>query len=274
LLIAIFGMFFPLFNTLFQMMAGVHQSYMVFFFLATRVAFEKINKMLAKKLSADMFPLTVMLAVYAYEFAMCVMMSSIRHAFVIIVLIGADLAENMIHLWCLRKKASREDPVEVVQGPDDPPRPFPGSDGSLVCLVSVLLVREFVELVVPLQLIVIILTLQFGPGKPFNELVSGFEHGLPNELLNVLRYLVIDVVAEAAVFAIASLVLRAQGFRPLRLLRGVLSANLGSYFTIALGCVMFYLQLQHSHFGCDFSFKFAWVQADTASWQHGLQWAT
>lgn len=257
MLIAIFGIFFPLFNCVFRRLRGAYQILAISAFLFARIVFEGISKLLARKLGANMYPLTVALAVYSYEFSMCVMMGFIKSPIVLVMFIGVDMCENAYHVWCLWKQTGKAD-----------------SEGRRLFISSVVLLREFVEMAVPVQLGVIILAFHFGPAKQFNQLVSALPQGMPPELCQILMYLGIDIMAEVAVFYFTCTLLRAQGLKPLRLLRGVLAANLGSYFVTALACMMFYLQLQHSHFGCDFDFQFLWVaQEGSATWSQGTVWS-
>ena len=67
-------------------------------------------------------------------------------------------------------------------------------------------------------------------------------------------------------------ILRRWGDSPLRLLRAIVKVNLYDFLSAFMCCSLFFLMMQHSHWGLDPTFRFAWVGDGKKEWLHGLTW--
>merc|ERR1712137_49190 len=132
-------------------------------------------------------------------------------------------------------------------------------------ILAMLLTRELAELLAPLQMLVILPALYYGPGptRNLNSLVSNLTQ---EQFQTVLLYALVDILTELVIIVCTWRFLRTHATQPLALLRGIIVGHSLAAYTILLCTVWLYsLSLQYVPNGCDFSFEFSWLRDDNAT---------
>lgn len=197
-------------------------------------------------------PAVVILAVYAYEMNLCIALFSSPQIGVLVELLAFDVFENLYHLWCFSRYR--------VESKSDARRQQ--------CIVVTLLLRECVQILAPIQYLVV-LTLEYFVRHKFNDAVCRMDH---EEFLRAVTYLLVDIAADIVIGVVTSLYLRRQGVSPLTTLRGVLAVDLPLYLSIVALCLLHFHGLQHASMGNDKALQFLWVRNPEARWECGVEW--
>ena len=94
---------------------------------------------------------------------------------------------------------------------------------------------------------------------------------------HTIHMVVVDLIAELAMWVFTIVSLRRQGIKPLQFLRGVLLGHglhgFLWYLSFMNVWVIVCVAMQHSHYGTDFSFRFHWIVDDNARWIGSSKWA-
>ncbi|KAF4665008.1 hypothetical protein FOL47_004827 [Perkinsus chesapeaki] len=99
--IVVFGISYPFLFFVSSKTAGDIRLLVGSFFYVFRAIFERVSKHFAKKYCIDCYPMIVLFAMYAYEFFISSVISSVKQLSVAILLIGLDLLENAYYLLCI-----------------------------------------------------------------------------------------------------------------------------------------------------------------------------
>jgi len=249
---AVFGAIIPFYKTVLDKADPIPQVFGALGLVVLRVLLEKICGLCAVKLGFDLFPFVIALSMFAYELAVCSLLTSLRW-FAILIVLAADILENSYYQFALFREHNRciarerEGDIRRVSKKV--------SRGSTSMVASVLLLRELVEVLVPMQFLVMLSFLFHGPARSHNDLVDHLRKWDGREsFFRLLVILILKTSLKAVAFVVSCLLLRKKGVTPFWHLRGLLAADLASFVTLANSAVVYFMMLQHSHFGCDLTF--------------------
>ncbi|CAE8632695.1 unnamed protein product [Polarella glacialis] len=216
-------------------------------YLVGKLMYERFGIFLSKRLGADIMPSLIYIGSVSYEMNLCVALAGGVHPGAFAMLLGIDAVENIFHL------------VSIVRNPSPKAQQF---------IMAHTLLREFVELLVPAQFLLLLTVLRHIRPR-YNDLVCS----LSDEAFRSLQLaLAMDVAVEAVVCLLVQVVLLYKGLTPLTLLRGILALHCHEFLAVHSALVCYYLWSQHSHMSMDLSWTFAWLQSESAIWECGLQW--
>jgi len=250
----VFGVVYPVFRANFYQLDTPGQLGSFIVHLLARLVIERIGEFLASKLSMSIYPVFIFAAVYNYELANCSMAPGVKQPYIWGVPLLADLLENVYYTYCLRRHQ------------------WSGADWarSRECILAVLLVREFIEIVAPLQVTALVLGVDASAGRRFNCLVANLSR---EDVRQTAFLLLATALVQIASLVVTSWYLKTLGLRPLEFLCGLCASTGRCLFTTcAAGALMWFMVLQHTHTGCDLSFKFNWVGSEDQRWVSCFQW--
>merc|ERR1711971_476430 len=118
-------------------------------------------------------------------------------------LILFDLVENVFHLWSLSRA------------------PISENAGQKEYIISALIMREFAEVTVPMQ-VLLVLNVMYNVQPRFFHFVCNMT---PGEMKQAQQYLALDALIEAVIAIFTCVFLRRRGERPLDMLRGFVSMH-------------------------------------------------
>ncbi|CAE8643922.1 unnamed protein product [Polarella glacialis] len=216
-------------------------------YLVCKLLFERLGILLSKRLGADIMPSFIYMGSACYEMNLCVALAGGVHPGAFAMLLGIDAVENIFHL------------VSMLRNPSPKVQQF---------IMAHTLLREFVEVLVPAQFLLLLTVLRHIQPR-YNNLVCS----LSDEAFRSLQLaLAMDVAVEAVVCLLVQVVLLYKGFTPLTLLRSILALHWPDFLVMHSCLTCFYLWSQHSHMSMDLSWTFAGLQSESAIWECGLQW--
>lgn len=133
--------------------------------------------------------------------------------------------------------------------------------------------REFVEVVVPLQSAIAIYILrEFGTDH--NTLVYQMDD---DDFRSTMHYILLDAVVEFVIFAISLVALKIifPSILPHCVLFGVLNEHHFAFFGLNCAAWMMIYVYQHAYSGVDETFNFDWLHcAKNATWEGGFEWSS
>ena len=138
-------------------------------------------------------------------------------------------------------------------------------------IISVLLQREAVELLVPIQSLAA-LTLMYHVNPRPNDLVHSWNE---HDYHQAMWYVSLDVAITAAVSVITVFVLKGlyPGVSCLVILRGVLGQHFLTMCLFSFVCWLYVLFFQNAYGGMDLGLSFEWLRcAGDVVWVGGLEW--
>ena len=156
--------------------------------------------------------------------------------------------------------------------------PVDSIDSSKVYIMSILLEREFVELIVPIQAMIAVSLMYFGGAKHTNTVVSDWDD---DHYKFAMIYLVIDIGMELLIFSGTYWIV--EKMFPRFSARNILLRILGSkhFWAIFIFCCVSWLTcnvMQTTYSGMDTGFEFKWIQSEcndngeALTWVQGFQW--
>ncbi|CAE8684894.1 unnamed protein product [Polarella glacialis] len=245
--ICVFAGVFLLLNAVLARARPLQQIALTVVYLVGKLLFERFGIFLSKRLGADIMPSFIYIGSACYEMNVCVALAGGVHPGAFAMLLGIDAGENIFHL------------VSMVRNPSPKVQQF---------IMAHMLLREFVEVLVPAQFLLLLTVLRYIQPR-YNDLVCS----LSDETFRFLQLaLATDVAVEAVVCLLVQVVLLYKGFKPLTLLRGILTLHWLEFLSIHSSLLCYYLWSQHSHMGMDLSWTFAWLQSESTVWECGSQW--
>lgn len=187
-------------------------------------------------------------AACAYEINLCIALTGGFHWVIFATLLFIDVAENAYHvLSCLR-----DTDLQV--------RHF---------IAAQLLLREWVEVTVPLQFLIVLLWIwNFRPAN--TDLFCGMSE---DDFKGTLMILAIDFAIEGAVSIIAQCCMGRLGLRPVQMLRSLLSVHAHAFSVTHVACLIYFLSATNPHMGMDMTFRFSW-RIPNSAWVCGSSWTS
>jgi len=250
-----FGVIFPVLNAILLQINTFWQALLALVYLATKVLFEQFAVMLSKRLGADSMPFFVFMATLAYEVNMCLSFAGGFHWGIFAELICFDAVENAFHIWHLwRQRYSHRDKD-------------PSSWARQQYMIAIVMLREFIEILVPAQFYFILTVLH--RVQPLLNTIVCSQRDL--EFQRMQHLLMLDCGIELLIGSASVVALWWRGFSPLLVLKGLLTICFAIFLACAVCVYMYALALQHSHMGMDLTLQFLWMRNE-ASWECGIRW--
>jgi len=252
-IMAIFGFAFPAVYALVKQSDGSLQFVYILLLFFARLLFEGTIAVLFKYLGADVMPLAIFCGVGAYEITVGMCLTTSAHWSVVVELVLFDLLENIYYVWSLRRIIAQEDT---------------GMQKQRRRVVVILMVRQFLQVLVPVwYLLVQFAAYHWQP--TFNTIVSEMT---PDGYRWATQCVLINLAIECIVFVVTCKTLQRLGDRPLHLLCAVVKVNFVDFLFAFNPTALYLLMVQHSHWGVDTTFQFAWVGGGQKQWIRGLTW--
>jgi len=209
-------------------------------------------------LSEDDLTIIKFVAMAGYEFVLCIVLFGDLHWAVVLELVLLDVLENSYHILSLWRHGLLEGGIHN-----------PSKRSVQQSIMGSLMVREFVELLVPLQFMVQLQFLRLGAPR-FLQMVCvhgnrGLEQGL--------TYLAVDVAIKIFVLVMTVCLLRWYNLRPFQMLHCLGCTHAYAMTSMLPAGALSVFAIEHSHFGVDFSLQFSWLRNPQPSWQCGVTWA-
>ena len=291
----LFVAFYPILGGIFFQSGVVVQACLVPVFFFLKMWYEyTADGVLTKSFGSDMYPPVAMFGAMFNEAVLSVMITNVKSPFVFAVLLLADVVENAFCFYSLLKTkmsvSGRIAPTKEVEENVETRKSLTKrsssvypliqdlnrgshSQGTALYIVAILLQRELVETLVPLQASIVISVL-YKSGIRSNTLVSSWTS--EKDYHNALMYLAIDFGIELVVFMCTVLILKRvyPEFSAWRILMGLLrSAGLFS-LTNCYSVWFSVLFFQNTLSGIDLSLKFEWLgcNGENATWIGGFNW--
>ena len=225
------------------------------------------------------------------------MLTNIQHVAVFLVLIIADVSENIYCIFSLyhRLRLSRKI-VPIDEDCDDTNESKQSAntltkrtssvlklietldekrdEGTILFIAATLLQREFVEVIVPIQSFGVLTVLYHADVKS-NSITSSWNG--PEDYHSAMMYTGLDLGVELFVFVCTISILRLM-FPELsswRILSGLIRANFSAMILLMVACWMAMLCFQCLYWGMDPTFRFEWIQCaddENATWNGGFDW--
>jgi hypothetical protein len=250
-----FALFYPILGGVFFQSNVVLQACLIPVFFGLRSWFEyKCDAATTNTYGSDKLPTMSFGGVMLHEICLSTMITSIKHPLVFVTLVLADVFENAFCLWSLsRSKSSSNVIVPTENKPSTHKISLTKRSSSLVSLAkdlrevkdesskgtalfiaAILLQREMVETIVPIQAS-IVMTVLYASKIKSNSMVSQWTS--IDDYIQAMMYIGIDLGVEVIVFAFSVLALKKiyPEFSACRILMGLVRSN---------GFVMFSSTLQ------------------------------
>ena len=277
----------------------VVQACLIPVFFGLRSWFEyKCDAAITNTFGSDKLPLMSFAGVMVHEICLSTMITSIKHPLVFVTLVLADVFENAFCLWSLyRSKVSSSVVVPTENESSTAHRNKPkksltkrsssvyslakdlrevkdeSADGTALFIAAILLQREMVETIVPMQAAVV-MTLLYASEVKSNSMVSQWTSR--DDYIQAMMYLGIDLGVEVLVFACSILVLKRiyPKFSAWRILMGLVLSNKTMMFSYTVVTWLAVLVFQNTLSGSDLTLKFEWLNCngENATWVGGFDW--
>jgi hypothetical protein len=274
-ILAVFAFGFPILNAGMLVASERVTPLLACVYLLTKLLFEWFCCKMSKYLGADIMPAVIFLASYAYEMNLCTVLSFDVRWTMAIQMVGFDIVENCYHIYSFLRNQNNHGSssdgggdIESINDPGDGEVYSNSSKGHNYYLLAACLIRELLEIMVPLQYVTL-LVLSYFTQPRFNTLICGMT---PEAFKRTVGFLLMDIAVEVMVFIAMYMIFRRNGVRPFRLLRGFLATNLAVFLASAVCWNMYFSCLVHSHFGADMTLEFRWLRVENAQWVCGLRW--
>ena len=217
------------------------------------------------------------------------MITSIKHPLVFATLILSDVVENAFCLWSLSRSRSSNVVAPVVTNDSSRPpvksllrrsssvyaltKDACTSEGTALFIAAILLQREMVETIVPMQA-ALVMSVLYASGVKSNSMVSHWTSG--EDYSRAMLYLGIDLAVELVVFACTIVVLKRiyPKFSPVRILMGLVRSSALVMLAFTTMVWVSVLIFQNTLSGLDLSMRFEWLDCDgeNATWVGGFDW--
>jgi hypothetical protein len=225
------------------------------------------------------------------------MLTGIKHPIVFVVLVTADVMENLYCLLSLylRLRGSRNkiSPLDDHNNENDTEHHLKSltkrtssvykllndmddreTQGTILFIAATLLQREFVETIVPIQAFGV-LTALYHADVNSNAIKSSWSGS--EDYHNAMMYTGIDLGVELFVFVSTIITLNVMfpEVSPWRILSGLVRTNFKVMVLCMTFCWLFMFLFQCFYNGMDPTFRFEWVRCadqENATWNGGFDW--
>jgi len=241
---------------------------------------------------SDKLPALSFFGIMVHEICLSVMITSIKHPLVFVTLVLADVCENAFCLWSLSRSKSHDNIIVPIDDNSSSvekttksltkrsssvyalTRDQNTSEGTALFIAAILLQREMVEAIVPIQS-AFVMSVLYASGVKSNSMVSQWKSD--EDYIKAMIYLGIDLGVELVVFLCTVLALNRiyPKFSAWRILMGLVRSSgiLMLAFTTSIWFTV--LMFQNTVSGLDLSFQFKWLDCDSsknATWVGGFDW--
>jgi len=297
-----FAMLYPVLGGVFFQASIVLQACLIPVFFALRSWFEyKCDAAITNTYGSDKLPVMNFLGVMMHEICLSTMITSIKHPLVFVTLVLADVFENAFCLWSLSRSKISSSVVVPVDSTTQrnthnnnnnnksltkrsssvfslakdlrEVKNDESSEGTALFIAAILLQREMVETIVPMQAAVA-MTLLYASDVKSNSMVSQWTS--KDDYIQAMMYLGIDLGVELFVFACSIFALRSiyPKFSAWRILMGLVRSNSMMMLTFTVMIWVGVLFFQNTLSGLDLTLKFEWLNCDgeNATWVGGFDW--
>jgi hypothetical protein len=294
-----FAMLYPILGGVFFQSSVVVQACLIPVFFALRSWFEhKCDAAITNIFGSDKLPSLSFMGVMLHEICLSTMITSIKHPLVFVTLVLADVFENAFCLWSLSRSKSSSNAIVPVDSTihrhntlhkksltkrsssvfslakdlrevkDDE-----SSQGTALFIAAILLQREMVETIVPMQAAVV-MTLLYASDVKSNSMVSQWTSS--EDYIQAMTYLGIDLAVELIVFACSILALKRiyPQFSAWRILMGLVRSNSAIMLSYTVLTWLAVLLFQNTLSGLDLTLRFEWLNCNgkNATWIGGFDW--
>ena len=223
------------------------------------------------------------------------MLTGIKHPIVFVVLVTADVMENLYCLLSLylRLRSSRNKIVPLDDHNNENDKHLKSltkrtssvykllhdmddreTQGTILFIAATLLQREFVETTVPIQAFGV-LTALYHADVNSNSITSSWNSS--EDYHNAMMYTGIDLGIELFVFVctIITLNMMFPEVSPWHILTGLVRTNFKVMVFSMAFCWLFMFSFQCFYLGMDPTFRFDWVRCadkENATWNGGFDW--
>jgi hypothetical protein len=295
----VFAMLYPILGGVFFQSNVVVQACLIPVFFALRSWFEhKCDAAITNTFGSDKLPSLSFLGVMLHEICLSTMITSIKHPLVFVTLVLADVFENAFCLWSLSRSKLSSNAIV----PDDSTthrhnthhkksltkrsssvfslakdlrevKNDESSQGTALFIAAILLQREMVETIVPMQAAVV-MTLLYASDVKSNSMVSQWTSS--DDYIQAMTYLGIDLAVELIVFACSILALKRiyPQFSAWRILMGLVRSSSATMLSYTICTWLTILLFQSTLSGLDLTLKFEWLNCngENATWIGGFDW--
>jgi hypothetical protein len=295
----LFGGLYPILGGVFFQSNIVLQACLIPVFFGLRSWFEyKCDAETTNTFGSDKLPVMSFLGVMMHEICLSTMTTSIKHPLVFATLVFADVFENAFCLWSLNRSKVSNSVVVPTENESSTTHTNKhkksltkrssnvysltkdlrdvydeSSEGTTLFIAAILLQREMVETIVPIQAAVV-MTLLYASDVKSNSMVSQWTSR--GDYIQTMIYLGIDLGVEVIVFVCSILALKHiyPKFSAWRILMGLVrssSTMMFSFTVLTWFCVLIY---QNTLSGLDLTLKFEWFNCngENATWVGGFDW--
>ena len=224
------------------------------------------------------------------------MLTGIKHPIVFVVLVTADVMENLYCLLSLylRLRSSRNKIVPLDDHNNENDKHLKSltkrtssvykllhdmddreTQGTILFIAATLLQREFVETTVPIQAFGV-LTALYHADVNSNSITSSWNGS--EDYHNAMMYTGIDLGVELFVFVCTIMILKCMlpELSPWRILSCLIRTNFTAMVLCMTSCWLYMFLFQCFYLGMDPTFRFEWVRCANdanATWNGGFDWS-
>ena len=294
-----FAILYPILGGVFFQANVVFQACLVPVFFALRTWYEyKCDAVITSTFGSNKLPLLSFAGVMLHEICLSTMITSIKHPLVFVTLVFADVFENMFCFWSLSRSKSSTNvvvPVDSITHGNHTlhkksltkrsssvlslakdlreVKDGESSQGTALFIAAILLQREMVETIVPIQAAVV-MTLLYASDVKSNSMVSAWTSR--DDYIQAMMYLGIDLGVEIIVFVCTIFALKQiyPNFSSFRILMGLVRSNSTMMLSFTIMTWLTILWFQNTLSGLDLTLKFEWLNCDgeNATWVGGFNW--
>lgn len=208
---------------------------------------------------------------FAYEyFVATVLQSKDTSWYMVLLLIGVDISENLLAVVLLRRRGG--DLSTWLKGLNPEAGNLETTSALYGYIVS-LAIREIAEISAPLCYLLMSVILSYTNPK----MNDNFAHATGAELRQGIIVVGADVLFEMAVLLLTIYVMnKSGGIDFYGIMHGATKRYFWFFVSTQYVCVAYFAAMQHAYSGMDFSLRFAWVGDDRhdARWLGGLCYVT
>eukprot|EP00940_MAST-03C_sp_MAST-3C-sp2_P002698 g2698.t1 len=296
-----FGFIYPFLSAIFYQVHAVLQCVLIPIFFVVRTAYiALIDSVAGGQFGSDKLPPLHFLGVALHEMVLTVMISNVKHPIVFIVLVLFDVGENLYCLWSLWRVAARRSGVKVSPATQvakgnsrlrrrsktlekrsttlrNVMRALTDDDsdqnGTRYFIVAMLIQRELIDMIVPVQAAAI-LSILYASGSKLNAFVVQWTE---EHFIEAMTFIGVDLLIEMIVFLMTLHVLHAA-FPMISIwnvIHGVALQHYRSFVGYTCSCWFAILLFQYTYTGMDITLNFDWLRcAEDGYFLGGFDWAS
>eukprot|EP00940_MAST-03C_sp_MAST-3C-sp2_P003174 g3174.t1 len=294
----VFLVAYPVIGGIFFNAGVVVQACMIPLFYMLRSGYEIFaDTTTAELLGSDIIPVVASLGTTFHEVCLSFMITNVKHWIVFVVLILADVVENLyclVSLWLTtrskdskkrteknkgealqkRQRTRRRSSIHMRQLMESLDDDCTKRNGTALFITTILLQRELIEVIVPMQAALGVSLLYFG-----DSALNSATYAMDSEdYVRAMTLLLVDVLIEGFVFVLTILVLAYifPQFSARSILFGIVRTHFVEIFSLTFCAWLTTMLYQNAYSGMDISLRFQWLTCSDASydaeWLGGYDW--